>query len=307
MKNSNKMLGNLLLLITAVVWGFAFVAQSVAMDSVGPWTFVFSRFIIGGIVLMPVTRFSQKIYKASNPEEGKEKKKPSVTGGMCCGILLGLASIAQQLGIMTTSVGKAGFITALYIIMVPILGIFLGKKTSGRIWISAVCSIIGLYLLSMQPGNALRIEKGDLMVILCALLFSFQIMSVDHFSVRMNPVVLANQQFFFAALVGFVGMLFFEKPTMEGLMGAAVPILYAGIGSSAVGYTLQVVGQRMTDPTVASLLMSMESVFSALAGWLLLHQVLSGRELLGCCIMFAAVILAQLPEKRKEDVSRETF
>ncbi len=298
MKNSNKMLGNLLLLITAVVWGFAFVAQSVAMDSVGPWTFVFSRFIIGGIVLIPVTRFSQRIYRDSDPSTGKEKKKPQVFGGMCCGILLGLASMAQQLGIMTTSVGKAGFITALYIILVPIIGIFLGKKTSGRIWISAVCSIVGLYLLSMQ-GSSFHIEEGDLMVMLCALLFSFQIMSVDHFSVRMNPVVLANQQFFFAALVGFVGMIFFEKPTMEGLMGAAIPILYAGIGSSAVGYTLQVVGQRMTDPTVASLLMSMESVFSALAGWILLHQVLSGRELLGCGIMFAAVILAQLPEKQK--------
>lgn len=291
MKNSNKMLGNLLLLITAVVWGFAFVAQSVAMDSVGPWTFVFSRFIIAGIVLIPVTRFSQKIYRNSDSEE--EKKKPQVFGGMCCGILLGLASMAQQLGIMTTSVGKAGFITALYIILVPIIGIFLGKKTSGRIWISAVCSIVGLYLLSMQ-GSSFHIEKGDMMVMLCALLFSFQIMSVDHFSVRMNPVVLANQQFFFAALVGFVGMLFFETPTMSSLMNAAVPILYAGICSSAVGYTLQVVGQRMTDPTVASLLMSMESVFSALAGWLILHQVLSGRELLGCCIMFAAVILAQL-------------
>ncbi len=299
MKNSNKMLGNLLLLITAVVWGFAFVAQSVAMDSVGPWTFVFSRFIIGGIVLIPVTRFSQRIYRDSDPEVGKEKKKPQVFGGMCCGILLGLASMAQQLGIMTTSVGKAGFITALYIILVPIIGIFLGKKTSGRIWISAVCSIVGLYLLSMQ-GSSFHIEKGDMMVMLCALLFSFQIMSVDHFSVRMNPVVLANQQFFFAALVGFVGMLFFEKPTVASLMDAALPILYAGIGSSAVGYTLQVVGQRMTDPTVASLLMSMESVFSALAGWLILHQVLSGRELLGCGIMFAAVILAQLPEKRKE-------
>lgn len=291
MKNSNKMLGNLLLLITAVVWGFAFVAQSVAMDSVGPWTFVFSRFIIAGIVLIPVTRFSQKIYRNSDSEG--EKKKPQVFGGMCCGILLGLASMAQQLGIMTTSVGKAGFITALYIILVPIIGIFLGKKTSGRIWISAVCSIVGLYLLSMQ-GSSFHIEKGDMMVMLCALLFSFQIMSVDHFSVRMNPVVLANQQFFFAALVGFVGMLFFETPTMSSLMNAAVPILYAGICSSAVGYTLQVVGQRMTDPTVASLLMSMESVFSALAGWLILHQVLSGRELLGCCIMFAAVILAQL-------------
>ena len=291
MKNSNKMLGNLLLLITAVVWGFAFVAQSVAMDSVGPWTFVFSRFIIAGIVLIPVTRFSQKIYRNSDSE--KEKKKPQAFGGMCCGILLGLASMAQQLGIMSTSVGKAGFITALYIILVPIIGIFLGKKTSGRIWISAVCSIVGLYLLSMQ-GSSFHIEKGDMMVMLCALLFSFQIMSVDHFSVRMNPVVLANQQFFFAALVGFVGMLFFETPTMSSLMNAAVPILYAGICSSAVGYTLQVVGQRMTDPTVASLLMSMESVFSALAGWLILHQVLSGRELLGCCIMFAAVILAQL-------------
>ena len=296
MKNSNKMLGNLLLLITAVVWGFAFVAQSVAMDSVGPWTFVFSRFIIAGIVLIPVTRFSQKIYRNSEPEG--DKKKPRVFGGMCCGILLGLASMAQQLGIMTTSVGKAGFITALYIILVPIIGIFLGKKTSRRIWISAVCSIVGLYLLSMQ-GSSFHIEKGDMMVMLCALLFSFQIMSVDHFSVRMNPVVLVNQQFFFAALVGFVGMLFFETPTMSSLMNAAVPILYAGICSSAVGYTLQVVGQRMTDPTVASLLMSMESVFSALAGWLILHQVLSGRELLGCGIMFSAVILAQLPEKKK--------
>lgn len=293
-KNRIVWISNLLLLLTAIIWGFAFVAQSVGMNYVGPWTFVFTRFIIAAVLLLPLSIVSEKGYRASLPETVEEKvyQKEVLRGGASCGVLLGLASITQQIGMKTTSAGKAGFITACYVVIVPLLGFFTGKKPKKSIWISVLLALTGLYMISMHGG--MTIERGDAMVCLCALLFSFQIMSIDHFSERVNPIRLSNLQFFFAAIVGFIGMLLFEQPTMEGILGGLPSILYAGVLSSAVGYTLQVVAQKNTDPTVASLLMSLESVFSAVGGFLILHQLLSLRELIGCVIVFAAVILAQL-------------
>ena len=349
MKKHLEIISSLLLLLTAFIWGIAFVAQSVGMKYVGPWTFVFSRFLIAAILLIPVSMFSRRLYQppvmgeessadpeqkgketAGNQETGqiqrrpgtekepgtqsnrviqkiqrtqetKEKRKKSekwklLTGGLLCGILLGVASIAQQTGIKYTTVGKAGFITALYVILVPILGMFLGKRPQKKIWFCAILGMVGLYLISMN--ESLHIETGDALVILCAFLFSLQIMSVDYYSARVNPVELSNIQFFGAAVVGLIGMLVFETPDLSALAAAAVPILYAGIFSSAVGYTLQVVAQKYTDPTVASLLMSLESVFSALSGWMLLGQRLSPKELLGCVLVFIAVIIAQVPVER---------
>lgn len=192
----------------------------------------------------------------------------------------------------TTSAGKAGFITACYVVIVPVLGIFVGKKPKKTIWLSVALALIGLYLISMHGG--MTIERGDAMVSLCALLFSFQIISVDHFSEKVNPIRLSNIQFFFASIVGLIGMLLFERPDMAGILGAMPSILYAGVLSSAVGYTLQVLAQKNTDPTIASLLMSLESVFSVVGGFLILHQMLSMQELIGCVIVFAAVIIAQI-------------
>ena len=212
-KNRIVWISNLLLLLTAIIWGFAFVAQSVGMNYVGPWTFVFTRFIIAAVLLMPLSAVSEKGYRASLPMVVEEKvyRKEVLQGGASCGILLGLASITQQIGIKTTTAGKAGFITACYVVIVPLLGFFIGKKPKKSIWISVLLALAGLYMISMHGG--MTIEHGDAMVCLCALLFSFQILSVDHFSEKVNPIRLSNLQFFFASLVGLIGMLLFEHPT----------------------------------------------------------------------------------------------
>lgn len=288
------MVSNLLLLLTSIIWGFAFVAQSVGMDYVGPWTFVFTRFIIAAVLLLPVSFISEKSYHASLPVKMEKisYQKEALIGSAVCGAFLGLASITQQVGMQTTTTGKAGFITACYVVIVPIFGIVIGKKPKRSLWISVVLALIGLYMISMH-GN-MSIGRGDAMVSLCAVLFSLQIMSIDHFSEKINPVLLANFQFFFASIVGLIGMLLFESPTAEGIVGGLPSILYAGVLSSAVAYTLQVVAQKNTDPTIASLLMSLESVFSAIGGFLILHQVLSPQELIGCIIVFAAVVIAQI-------------
>ena len=293
-KNRIAFISNFLLLMTAIIWGFAFVAQSVGMNYVGPWTFVFTRFIIAAILLLPMSAFSEKNYRASLPVAVEEKKykKDVLIGGAACGLCLGCASITQQIGMQTTSAGKAGFITACYVVIVPLIGFFIGKKPKKTIWLSVTLALVGLYLISMHGG--MNIERGDAMVSLCALLFSFQIISVDYFSEKVNPVRLSNIQFFFAALIGLVGMILFERPNMDGILGAMPSILYAGVMSTAVGYTLQVLAQKNTDPTIASLLMSLESVFSVVGGFLILHQTLSMQELIGCVIVFAAVIIAQV-------------
>ncbi len=312
MKNRIRIISNLLLLLTALIWGAAFVAQSVGMKYVGPWTFVFSRFLIAGILLIPVVKFSKPIYESSNPSDcdvtagnltdsignmSRKKKlqkvREAVIAGISCGFFLGTASILQQIGIQYTTVGKAGFITALYVIIVPMIGLLLGKKIPGRVWAGAVLAISGFYLLCMK--GSFRIEMGDALILGCAILFSFQIMCVDYFSSRCNPVMISCVQFFMASFVGLIGMLIFENINLQNILDAAAPILYAGVMSSAVGYTLQIVAQKNTDPAIASLIMSLESVFSALAGWLILHQHLSSRELYGCTLVFAAVIIAQLP------------
>ena len=292
-----RKISNSLLLLTALIWGIAFVAQSAGMEHVGPWTFVFTRFILAAAVLFPVSKYIDRKNK-------KKAVKPAplrlyITGGACCGLFLGIASITQQAGIKYTTAGKAGFITALYVIFIPVLAIFLKKKPQKKIWFCVLLGLAGLYLISVKDGFS--IEKGDTLVMICAIVFSMQILSVDHFSVRVpNVVKLSDIQFFFAAVVGLIGMLIFESPDISAILSAIIPIAYAGILSSAVGYTLQIIAQKNTDPTVASLLMSLESVFAALAGWLLLHQTLSVRELIGCGIVMLAVVIAQLPSKRRD-------
>ena len=298
-----KQISNLLLLVTALIWGIAFVAQSVGMDHVGPWTFVFFRYVLSSLVLLPVAlligRKNKKEREVSadrRDAEGIPVSKPSgyLKGGLLCGVFLGSASIAQQAGIQYTTAGKAGFITALYVILVPILGLVIGRKPEKKIWICVILGIAGLYLISVKGGFS--IGSGDLLVILCAFLFACQILCVDHYSSRLkNLVLLSALQFVVSAVIGGIGMLLFEQPSVDSILAAAVPILYAGILSGAVGYTLQVIAQKHTEPAVASLLMSLESVFSALAGWVILGQALSARELAGCVLVFAAVILAELP------------
>ena len=291
---------SLLLLLAAIIWGVAFVAQSVGMEYVGPFTFNAVRSLIGGIVLIPCIFLLGKLNGERKvkllPEDEKERKT-LLTGGMLCGLFLCAASNMQQFGILYTTVGKAGFITACYIVLVPILGIFLGKKTGAGIWFSVILAVIGLYLLCMT--DSLSFGKGDLFVLGCAVLFAGHILVIDHFTVLVDGVRMSCIQFLVSGLISAVLMFLFENPTMGAIWEAKLPILYAGIMSCGVAYTLQIVGQKEMNPTVASLILSLESCISVLAGWMLLGQKFSVRELLGCGVMFAAILIAQLPEKKK--------
>ena len=300
----NKTKNTFLLFLTAFIWGVAFVAQSVGMDYVGPWTFNASRFIIGAVFLIPCIAFLDGLKKkeaaasgTSSEESAPQDKKTLLIGGLCCGIAIAVASTLQQYGISMTTVGKAGFITALYIVIVPILGIFLKKKPRLIIWVSVVLALAGLYFLCMT--DSLSFSKGDTMVLLCALVFSIHILIIDYFSPKVDGVRMSCIQFFVASIICGIPALILEHPQFSSLTAAWAPILYAGILSCGVAYTLQIVAQKNYDPTIASLILSLESVFSVLAGWVILHQALSPREILGCVLVFIAIILVQLPEKKK--------
>lgn len=284
---------NLLLALTAFIWGVAFVAQSVGMEYVGPFTFNACRFLIGGIVLIPCILLFGKKNKRKEPKN----QKTAVVGGICCGSILFAASSFQQFGVASTTVGKAGFITALYIVIVPLLGIFLRKRIPWSVWVSVVLATIGMYLLCMTEG--LKVGKGDIYVFVCAICFSFHILVIDYFSPKTDGVVMSCVQFFTAGIISAIMMLIFENPKLSAVFAAWAPILYAGIMSCGVAYTLQVVAQKNTDPVLASLILSLESAFSLLAGWVILGQKLSPKELGGCGLVFCAIILAQIPVERK--------
>ncbi|MCQ2511549.1 MAG: DMT family transporter [Lachnospiraceae bacterium] len=300
-----EMQGNLMLLITALIWGSAFVAQSAGMEYVGPFTYNMSRSYIGFLVLIPVVLFFRKSGQKEHPltkEENKELNMRSIKGGIFCGLALGVASCVQQIGVSMTTAGKAGFITALYIILVPILGIFLKKRIPKIIWLCVAIALVGFWLLCIKEG--FTIGTGDLFCLLCAFCFSVHIMVIDHFTAqKTDSIMISCVQFLVAAIFSTVLTVLFESPSWSAIWDAKLTILYAGVLSSGVAYTLQVVAQRYTKPTVATLLMSLESVFAALFGALILHEVLTGKEFIGCILVFVAVILAQipLPELKKKN------
>lgn len=296
-KQPIKLKNSLILLLTATIWGVAFVAQSVGMDYVGGFTFNMVRSIIGAVVLLPVIWFLNrgKAPSSQTPEEKAANRKTLIIGGICCGVFLCLASNFQQFGIKYTTVGKAGFITACYIVIVPILGLFLKKKCSPFIWAAVVLALIGLYLLCIKDGFS--IGKGDILVMICAVLFSFHILVIDYFSPKVDGVKLSCIQFLVSGILSAIPAFLLEKPQLTSICAAWMPILYAGVMSCGVAYTLQIIGQKDMNPTVASLILSLESCISVLAGWIILGQNLSTREILGCIIMFGAIILAQLPQK----------
>lgn len=279
---------SVLLLLTALIWGAAFVAQSVGMDHVGPFTFNAVRFLIGGIAVIPCVFLQQK--------NDSMNIKAAVAGGLCCGVVLCFSSLMQQVGIVYTTVGKAGFITSLYIVIVPLLGRVAGRKVPLSIWISVLIALLGMYLLCISEG--ISINKGDLLMAVSAVGFSFHILIIDYFSPKASGVVLSCVQFFVAGVVSAILMMFFEKPLVSSIWNAKTPLLYAGVMSCGVAYTLQIIAQKDFNPAVASLILSLESVFSLLAGWVLLKEVLSPRELGGCALVFLAIIMAQFPQKR---------
>ena len=263
------------------------------MEYIGPFTFNAVRNLIGAVVLLPCIALLKKV--RTSERTAVADKRATVIGGLCCGVFLLVASSLQQIGIMYTTVGKAGFITAMYIVLVPLGGIFLKKKVGARVWFAVLLAVAGLYLLCMTDGG-FSLQKGDILVLACALAFAVHILVIDHFSSKVDGVKMSCIQFFVCAVLSGVCMLLFESPDMAAILQAWVPVLYAGVFSCGVGYTLQIIGQRGLNPTVASLILSLESVVSVIAGWLILHQAMSGRELSGCVLMFAAIILVQLPE-----------
>lgn len=293
---NQKLLSTLMLLLTALIWGAAFVAQSVGMDHLGPFTFNCLRSVIGGLALLPLVMYARK----KTPAPAPDRKKNTWVGGVACGVILFAASAFQQFGIQEdTSAGKAGFITALYIVLVPLFGLVFGRKASPIVWAAVLLSTLGLYRLCIPAGaQGLSIQLGDLLILVCAFLFTAHILVIDHFSPRADCIQMSCIQFFVAALLSLVCTLLFESPTLPALRAAWLPVLYAGLLSSGVGYTLQIIAQRNTHPTVASLILSLESVFAALAGFLLLGESFTLRELSGMLLMFIAIILAQIPARR---------
>ena len=284
---------SIMLFLAAVIWGCAFVAQSVGMDYMGPFSFNGFRSILGSAVLIPVVILMNKL---KSPEKKKrEDKKTSIIGGICCGVALCIASNLQQIGMQYTTPGKAGFITALYIVLVPVASIFLNKKAGLKVWISVVIAVAGLYFLCMT--DSLRLSKGDFFVFLCALAFTGHILVVDYFVNNADGVLMSCIQFLFTGIITTILAFIFETPSIVQVQGALIPLLYAGIMSCGAAYTLQILGQKDMNPTVASLILSLESVTSVVAAFIILGQAMSVRELIGCVLMFIAIILAQLPDK----------
>ena len=315
---SKRTKGNLLLLLTSFIWGSAFVAQSSGMDYVGPYTYNMARNVLAFLFLIPVIYVIGKkkggadnmgsgtgIDEAASGEANWKSillpDRTTLVGGIYCGLVMAVASSLQQIGITMTTAGKAGFITALYIILVPLMGVFIGKKIPRIIWFCVVLAMVGFYLLCVKEGFS--ISKGDILVLFCSVGFSVHIMTIDYFTSKgVDGVKMACIQFAVAAIVMTPVMFALENPSVSGLLSAWMTIAYAGILSSGVGFTLQIVAQKDTDPTTATLIMSLESVFAAVSGCLFLNEVLLPKEILGCILVFVAVILAQvpLPTKSKE-------
>ena len=287
------------LMIAALIWGVAFVAQSVGLKYVGPFTLNATRFVLGGTVLIPFILVLDKIAGKTPSLWGskdKNDRRNLIKGGVFCGTALAIATALQQIGLGYTSVGKAGFITALYIIIVPLFGLFSGKRVSGLVWVSVVIATAGMYFLCINGD--LTISIGDLLVFLSALFFSLHILIIDHFAPKVDGVRMSCLQFFVCAIIDTIPMIITETPDIKAILSAWQPIVYTGVLSSGVAYTLQIVAQKNTHPVIASLVLSLEAVFAALAGWLILSQNLSARELLGSFLVFAAIVLSQV---RKSD------
>lgn len=299
LSNAQKLRNSLLLLITATIWGMAFVSQQAGMDYMGPLTFTGSRNIIGSLVLIPVIL----IIRAKTPkaERAPLPVKTTIIGGICCGCALTAGSLFQQYGLTMTTVGKGGFITTLYIIITPILGLFFKRKAPKAVWVSVALAVVGMYLLCVS-GEGFSISTGDLLVLAGSFAFAVHILVIDKFSPLTDGVVLSCIQFFVCGVISTIGAFVFEQPAWEQLVSGAIPVLYAGVLSCGVGYTLQIVGQKGLNPTAAALILSLESVVATISGYiaykigfLKTDQSMTPRQIIGCAIVFAAVILVQLP------------
>lgn len=315
---SKRFRSNLLLLLTAFIWGSAFVAQKVGAD-IGTFTFNGIRTFVGGLSLLPVILLLDSIKRkkdakgdkienipdVKSAEEKVTEKKVLIMGGVSCGIFLFIASTLQQYGIAFTTAGKSGFITSLYAVIVPFLAIAVGKKVRKIIWLCVVLGVIGLYLLTIKPGESFIPQKGDFFVLLCAFAFAAHIMVIDYFSPKTNGVKMSCIQFLVAGSLGIICMFIFESPDMGVILKSTIPILYAGILSCGAAYTLQIVAQADAEPSEASLILCLESVFAVITGAIFLKETMSARGYLGCALIFAAVVMSQLPSKEERLAAKE--
>lgn len=292
-------------ILAAFIWGTAFVAQDLCADSIGAFAFNATRYFIAVLALLVVILISDKLKKNKPTLTAQEKKaanKQLWLGGLCCGAALAIASNFQQAGLVAgTDAGKAGFITALYVVLVPVFGLFFKRKVSLPTWIAVVLSVVALYLLCIKGDFSLA--PGDLLVLVCAVCFAVHILVIDHFTAYCDGVKLSCLQFLFAGIISTICMFIFEDVDFAAILSCALPLLYVGIFSCGVGYTLQILAQKDSNPTVVTILLSLESVFAVIAGAIILKQQMTVREHIGCAIMFAAVILAQIqfPTRQKAE------
>jgi len=295
--------GEILLVITAIIWGTSFVAQRVGMEYIGPYTFTATRFIIGTLSLLPVILFMGKI---NNNKEKREKvgtKKDLLIAGLACGIALFFGISFQQVGIQYTTAGKAGFITALYIVLVPIFGLFINKKVGKSVWIGLGLAVIGLYLLCVTEGFS--ISKGDLIVLCGTVFWAIHILIIDHFAPKVDGLKMSFIQFFVAGILSLIVALTTETIEFSAIISSAVPILYTGIVVVGIAYTFQIFGQKGANPTVSAIILSMESVFAVISGMILLREVMSAKEIIGCILMFIAVIITQIKPLEEDSIKKD--
>lgn len=318
---SSKLKNDFMLFLAALIWGASFVAQRAGMEYIGPFTFNGIRCFVGALVLIPVILLLNGRRNKARLEDSsvlrsegdstvlaeddiRQRRKTLLKGGISCGVVLFIASSLQQVGMVYTTAGKGGFITALYIVLVPILGLFLGRKVRPILWFCVALATVGLYLLCVKEGFS--IGQGDLLVLFCAFAYALHILVIDYFSPKVDGVKMSAIQFFVCGIISVPFMAVLETIDWSNVLDCWLPILYAGIMSCGIAYTLQIIAQKNTEPTVASLILSLESMFALLAGMLLLNEKISLRESIGCIIMFAAIILAQLPSRESKSVQLET-
>lgn len=299
-----KIRGEILLSITALIWGTAFVAQIVGMEHIGPFTFTASRTLIGAASLIPVILFmDRKRARDNTRDEFQGSKKDLIKGGLACGLAMFCGLAFQQVGLQYTTAGKAGFITALYIVFVPILGLFLHKRIEKSVWLGVILGLVGLYLLSVTED--LSIGRGDLLVLSGTIFWALHIIIIDHFADKVDAVKMSCIQFLVVGLISLTIAIVAEDISINAIIQSAFPVLYSGIIVVGIAFTLQIFGQRGTNPATAAIIMSMESVFAALSGIIILGETMNLREITGCILLFAAVIVAQLQPTMKKDKDYE--
>lgn len=305
MANKKKIIGPILLISAAIIWGLSFVAQKQGMDYVGGFTFNGIRSLLGGIVLLPVILFRSVNNKNNiklSPAEKKSSRKDNIKGILIVGTMLCIGSNLQQFAFDYIEPGKVGFITALYMLLVPLISFIIYKKKQPfTTWLGVFLGVGGLYMICMGGSSSFGLGKGEILALLCSIAFALHIIAIDKYASKIDAIVLSCGQYMITGVISCILMFIFEKPSIDGIMQAAIPILYAGIMSCSCAFTFQIIGQKYTEPTLASMLLCTESVFSVIFSFIILGERMTVIEYIGCAVMFTAIIIAQLPAKKHSE------